>query len=1032
METRTSAEVKKILEIMEADKKDVAQQMKVMQDQIQELILSTHQRTNGDSSSFDDSVNKEGYGSRYSNDIKVDIPEYDGKLDPDEFVEWLRTRERLGKEKIRSWPKMKAKMKQKFLPSYYIQATSDSIPLSGEEEEVIGPDEGPCFVVRRTLSTTATQEENLQRESIFHTRCMIAQRVCTVIINRGSCINVVSQTFVTKLNLATQPHPSPYVIQWLNQGTGIRVSHRVLLSLRISKSYNDELWCDVVLMDACHVLFRRPWQFDRRAIHDVYQNTYSFVHNNRKIVLIPLTPSTTSPQPTPTLKIPPGLPPTRFIQHKIDFITGYVLLNKPAYRTNPQQTIKIKKQVDKQLEKGLIRESLSPCAIPTLLVPKKNGEWRMCMDSRSINKITINYLPIPRMNDLLDELHGATMFSKIDLRSGYHQIRIYEGDEWKTASKNKEGLYESLVMPFGLSNAPSTFMRLMNNVLKLFLGDFIVVYFDDILLYSKTLEEHQNHLLQLFKLLDREKLYGNLEKCEFCTNQVTFLGYLVSNQGIQVDEKKIQAIHEWPNVSTIVAPMIEVTRSKHFTWNPHAQLAFEELKKQLSSTPVLALPCFDEVFEIECDASGVGIGAVLSQLGRPIAYFSEKFNDAKRQYTTYDKEFYAIIRALDHWQHYLISKEFILHSDHEALKYIQGQHKLQLRHAKWIEFIQAFTFTVNHKSGFDLLPDEYPSDPDFEELYASCQSHSTGEYHVLNGFLFRRQQLCVPRHSIRLTIIHEAHEGGLASHLGADKTVHIQRSHFFWPKMSRDDDVSLDFIIGLPRTQRQKDLIMVVVDRFSKMTYFIACHTTYAAVQIANLYFKEMVRLHGVPKMMVSDRDVKFLSHFWVTLWRKLGTKLKFSNSSHPQTDGQTEVTKRTLGSLLRALIATNMKQWEELFPRAEFAYNRAPSKTTGISHFMAVYGINPPTLLDLAVLDTSTKFSQEACDFAADIKAIHQRIHDKITKNSELLKYKHEKGRKDVLFQLGDLVCLHLRKERFPSKRRSKLSPGPMALSRF
>lgn len=356
----------------------------------------------------------------------------------------------------------------------------------------------------------------------------------------------------------------------------------------------------------------------------------------------------------------------------------------------------------------------------------------------------------------------------------------------------------------------------------------------------------------------------------------------------------------------------------------------------------------------------------------------------------------------------LISKEFILHSDHEALKYIQGQHKLQPRHAKWVEFIQAFSFTIKHKSGrlnkgadalsrrhslitslqpkilgFELLPDEYLLDPNFGELYASCQSHATGEYHVLNGFLFKRQQLCVPCHSIRLTIIQEAHEGGLAGHLGADKTVHIMRSHFFWPKMSRDidhfikrclpghrakgrssphglymplpvpiapwEDVSLDFITGLPRTQRQKDSIMVVVDRFSKMAHFIACHTTYDAVQIANLYFKEIVRLHGVPKTMVSDRDVKFLSHFWMTLWRKLGTKLKFSTSSHPQTDGQTELTNRTLGSLLRALITTNMKQWEELLPRAEFAYNRAPNKTTGISPFMAVYGINPPTPLDLS-----------------------------------------------------------------------------------
>lgn len=217
---------------------------------------------------------------------------------------------------------------------------------------------------------------------------------------------------------------------------------------------------------------------------------------------------------------------------------------------------------------------------------------------------------------------------------------------------------------------------------------------------------------------------------------------------------------------------------------------------------------------------------------------------------------------------------------------------------------------------------------------------------------------------------------------------------------------------------------MVVVDRFSKMAHFVACHTTYDAVQIATLYFRELVRLHGVPKTIVSDRDVKFLSHFWLTLWRKLGTKLKFSTSSHPQTDGQTEVTNRTLGSLLRALITSNLKQWEDLLPRAEFAYNRAPSKTTGISPFMAVYGLNPTTPIDLAALDTSTKFSKEASELAADIKSIHQQIHDKIAKSNELLKYRRDKGRKHVLFKPGDLVWLHFRKERFPSKRCSKLSP--------
>ncbi|KAJ9541339.1 hypothetical protein OSB04_027845 [Centaurea solstitialis] len=1037
-----------------------------------------------------------------------------------------------------------------------------------EETEILYPDRGEALVIQRVLNTSiADTSDDTQWlcNNIFRTKCTSNGKVCTVIIDRGSCENMVATTMVEKLQLPLHDHPDPYQLTWLKKGNLLKVTHRCLVPFSIGNKYTDELWCEVIPMDACHLLLGRPWLYDRRVKHDGFRNTYTFKKDGLNITLapfdprqeesrsmlvtksefttltrnnqehlvfglfiaeenpvVPLVPREVQPLLTEFSdifppNIPAGLPLIREIQHCIDFFPGASIPNKPAYRMNPKEFAELHRQVTELLEKGLIRESMSPCAVPALLVPKPNGTFRMCVDSRAVNKITIKYrFPIPRFDDLLDHLHGVKVFSKIDLRSGYHQIRMRPGDEWKTAFKTRDGLYEWMVMPFGLSNAPSTFMRLMNHIFKPLIGRCVVVYFDDILVFSTDVETHLSHLRDVFMILREQKLYANETKCHFLTKEIIFLGYLVSGDGIRMDDSKVSAITSWPspqslheirsfhglasfyrrfirNFSTIVAPITECLKSSKFTWSSAAQHSFDTLKTAVTNAPVLALPNFENVFQVECDASGVGIGGVLGQQQRPIAFFSEKLSDSRRRYSTYDKEFYAIVRCLEYWRHYLLPGEFILYSDHQALKFIQGQAKLNPRHAKWVETLQDFTFVIRHKAGtansvadalsrrpafvttvtfqvtgFDSFSKLYQDDPDFHVIWEKSKTAPYQSFIQKNGLLYKGQRLCVPQSSYREAIVVECHQGALAGHFGRAKTVSLVQDRFFWPKLTRDvsmvlkrcrvchiakthntnhglytplpvptrpwEDVSLDFVLGLPLTQRKMDSIMVVVDRFSKMAHFIPCVKTFDASQVARLYFAEVVRLHGVPKTITSDRDVKFISHFWRTLWKRLGAKLKFSSSHHPQTAGQTEVTNRSLGNLLRALVGDNPKKWDLVLPQAEFAYNRSNHSSTGRSPFFVAYGRNPFTPLDLTPLPELDHFSAEGDEQAAQIKRLHEQVREQIVKHNLQYQARVNKHRRQVVFNEGDLVWVHLRRERFPQGRFGKLQPradGPFRVLR-
>ncbi|GJT48064.1 putative reverse transcriptase domain-containing protein [Tanacetum coccineum] len=343
----------------------------------------------------------------------------------------------------------------------------------------------------------------------------------------------------------------------------------------------------------------------------------------------------------------PGLLPTRPVEFQIDLIPGVAPVARAPYRLAPSEMKELSEQLQELSDKGFIRPSSSPWGAPVLFVKKKDGSFRMCIDYRELNKLTVkNRYPLPRIDDLFDQLQGSSIYSKIDLRSGYHQLRVREQDIPKTAFRTRYGHYEFQVMPFGLTNAPAVFMDLMNRVCKPYLDKFVIVFIDDILIYSKDEKEHEEHLKAILELLKKEQLYAKFSKCEFWIPKVQFLGHVIDSRGIHVDPAKIESIKDWASPKTpteirqflglagyyrrfiegfskIAKSMTKLTQKGiKFDWGEKEENAFQLIKQKLCSAPILALPEGSKEFVVYCDASHKGLGVVLMQRENVIAYAS--------------------------------------------------------------------------------------------------------------------------------------------------------------------------------------------------------------------------------------------------------------------------------------------------------------------------------------------------------------------------------------------------------------------------
>ena len=408
----------------------------------------------------------------------------------------------------------------------------------------------------------------------------------------------------------------------------------------------------------------------------------------------------------------PGLPPDRQVEFRIDLLPGTTPIAKAPYRLAPTEMKELMTQLQELLDKGFIRPSSSPWGAPVLFVKKKDGSMRMCIDYRELNKVTIkNKYPLPRIDDLFDQLQGSSYFSKIDLRSGYHQLKVREQDIEKTAFRTRYGHYEFLVMSFGLTNAPAAFMDLMNRVCKPFLDKFVIVFIDDILIYLKSKQEREKHLHEVLEVLKKEKLYAKFSKCEFWIQEVQFLGHVVNQEGIMVDPAKIEAVMKWEQpkspteirsflglagyyrrfiqgFSSIATPLTALThKGATYAWNEKHKEAFEKLKKRLCEAPILSLPEGVDDFAVYSDASGVGLGCVLTQRDKVIAYASRQLKEHEKNYPTHDLELAAVIFALKIWRHYLYGIKCKLFTDHKSLQYLFNQKELNMRQRRWLELL---------------------------------------------------------------------------------------------------------------------------------------------------------------------------------------------------------------------------------------------------------------------------------------------------------------------------------------------------------
>ncbi|KAJ1598128.1 hypothetical protein NDA14_005673 [Ustilago hordei] len=715
----------------------------------------------------------------------------------------------------------------------------------------------------------------------------------------------------------------------------------------------------------------------------------------------------------------------------LELIEGGKPPQGPLYLKGPKEMSELRRYLDENLEKGFIRPSKSPARSPVLFVPKKDGGLRLCVDYRGLNEITVkNRAPLPLIEEQLFLLRKARIYTKLDLRAAYNLIRIAKGDEWKTAFGTQLGLYEYLVMPFGLANAPAHFQSFINDIFRDIIGVYVVVYLDDFLIFSDTEEVHVKHVTEVLTRLRNNRLFAKLSKCEFHTKTVEFLGYIIKPTGIEMDPEKVRTVKEWPmpesvhdiqrflgfanfyrrfiaHFARIAKPLTAlvkpIERFKKFELPEEAQQAFHKLIQAFTSAGVLQHFDYHLPTRLETDASDFAIAGVLKQEheGRwhPVAFYSRKMSSAEKNYEIHDKELLAVYRPGDKGgEPDALTRRTDMQpageeQDHNVRQLLPPRvFKETADHDSLLVAPMISMESIASKGLKDLVKIFQPLDQELQEI------HRKKPFELKDDLWYSGGRLVIPK-----------------------------------PLATPDrpwGSISLDFIEGLPPSKKYDsktyDSILVIVDRLTKFAILAPTHKTVTAKQTAVLLYGHMVRLFGYPDHMVSDRGRQFISGAWKAFAEQMGVKHSLSTAYHPQTDGQTERVNQVIEQYLRMYCNYEQNDWANLLDTAAFVYNNTVHNSIGVSPFFACYGWNPkahPDIPQRLGVNDPGRF-EYLMDGKERCKYLQEQIREAQRRSVNQYNRKH----KDIEFKVGDMVYINRRnwKTRRPTPKLDTRFAGP------